>query len=142
MKADLHGIIRLRKWEVDEKRRVLGQLLDREAQIVGALERLQREVEEEGRMASAHVREGGMAFGAYAQRSLQRRDMLLRALEEARKQVEQARDAMAEAFKDLKTLELTQEARDTAAREEQDHKEQLVLDEIGLTLYRRSQPRP
>lgn len=139
--ADLKAIIRVRKWEVDEKRRELGLVLDQEAAIEDRQRALEAEVIRENAALPENIRAGGigeaMTLGAYAARALERRRALAEELDAVRRRIEAMRDELADMFKDLKTFELAQEARELAARKEADRKEQIVLDEIGMDLFRR-----
>ncbi len=137
--GDLKTIIRVRKWEVDEKRRELGALLAEEAALLSRRTALDEEVLAENACAREHVREADFTLGSYAARAHSRRLQLDAALAEANRRVEAARDELAQMFKDLKTFELAQEARDEAERKERDRKEQVVMDEIGLELFRRKE---
>ena len=49
------------------------------------------------------------------------------------------RDEIREAYQELKTFEITQENREKREAAELERKNNAVLDEIGLTLYRRRQ---
>ena len=49
------------------------------------------------------------------------------------------RDEIREAYQELKTFEITQENREKREAAELERKNNAVLDEIGLTLYRRKQ---
>jgi flagellar biosynthesis chaperone FliJ len=51
--------------------------------------------------------------------------------------IDAARDELAEAYRRLKTFEVTQEQREDAEEKEFNRREQIDLDEIGLNLHRR-----
>lgn len=136
MSKGLHGVIRLHKWTVDEKRRALGQLLQREEEILRFQRLLQEELLREQTLARQDVTLA-RAFGQYLKLYSRRRDAIAQALVEVRQRIEAARQDLADAFLDLKTFELTQASRDRQEKLERDRKEQAMLDEIGLTLHRR-----
>ncbi|WP_404384119.1 flagellar FliJ family protein [Caenispirillum salinarum] len=132
----LRGLIRLHKHQVDEKRRALADLERTEQEILDRQQALREEMVRE----QAAVREDpalGLTFGAYVQRHKERQERLAQSLANIRKAIEAARDDLSEAFKELKTYEITQANRDLREKHERDRKEQEVLDEIGLTLHRR-----
>lgn len=137
MARDLKGVIRFRKWELDEKRRALGDLLRKEQGLIEALDKFDAEMAAEARAASAHAIEGGMTFGNYAIAAKARRMQVEQWLEETRQQIEEARDDLAQSFKEFKTFEIAQENRETRERKERDAKTQKALDEIALNIYRR-----
>jgi flagellar export protein FliJ len=135
---DLHNLIRLGKWNVDEKRRNLGILLTREEQIIAVLHKMQQELDSERanlkiNMATAHT------WPAFYDNWRQRKYHTEKLLEELRKQIEAMRDELSDAFRELKAFEAAQASRDRREQEERDRKERIFLDEIGLQGYRRRQ---
>jgi flagellar export protein FliJ len=66
-----------------------------------------------------------------------RKQEMAAALAEVRRLIDEAREELAEAYRRLKTFEVTQEARALAEEQEANRLEQMDLDEIGLTLHRR-----
>lgn len=139
--ADLDGVIRVRKWELDEKRRALGQLLDQELRALDAIERHRQDMDDQARMAAQDSLGAGMGYGMWLKKARKKSEALDRALRQIREAIERARDDMAEAFKELKTLEIAQEARLEAARMERERKEQIALDEMGIEMHRRGADR-
>ncbi|KJS38594.1 MAG: hypothetical protein VR70_09560 [Rhodospirillaceae bacterium BRH_c57] len=139
MSGDLKTVIRVRRWEIDEKRRDLGVLLAEEATFIQRRTALDEEVRAENDCARQYVREADFTLGTYAARAHSRRLQLDAAIAETQQRVEAVRDELAQMFKDLKTFELAQEAREEAERKERDRKEQIVMDEIGLELFRRKE---
>lgn len=137
MPRDLRGVIRLRKWEVDEKRRRMAEFLRQEAAILERRRLLEEEIARENAFAAGHVRESGATFGNYAARVRQRRLQLDAALDKVRGLIEEVRNELGDVFRELKTYELAQEARDEREHRERERKEQILLDELGLELYRR-----
>ena len=134
---DLHSLIRLRKWDVDEKQRALGQLLRREETILDNLAALEAEKRREAEFVGKADPVKGLTFAAYLQRCDQRKDVMNSLLAELQRSIEEARDELGESYRRLKTFEVTQEKRDLEEAKEEDRREQIELDEIGLTLHRR-----
>lgn len=136
-KKDLHTLIRIRKWDVEEKQRAVAALLRSEETLLGFQAALDRELEEEKAFASkaeaAHV----MTFEPYIRRWRQRRAELDDALAALRKRIDAAREELAESYRRLKTFEITQEQRDDAEEKEENRVEQITLDEMGIELHRR-----
>ncbi len=133
----LKTLIRLSRWQVDERRRILVALQAREDEIKAVLDGHYRQLPAEQAIAAQDSTGSGFFYGAFADAWLDRRDQLLAMLGELAGQIEQARDELAEAFRQQKTYELTQTARERREREEADRKEQAALDETGLNIYRR-----
>lgn len=137
MARDLKGVIRYRKWVVDEKRRALTMFLDREQEIIEYGHLLDREEEEQRAVSASHAREGGMTFAVWAEMNKERRQRLAAALVEVRQRIAVAQDDLTESFKELKTFEIAQENRETEEQAVRDQRAQIELDEIGLEQYRR-----
>jgi flagellar export protein FliJ len=122
---------------VDERQRAVAVLLRREEAILVAQRDLALEIEREKTfVGQADVFET-MTFSAYLDRCEERRAEMANALAEVRKLIEEARDELAEAFRRLKTFEVTQEMREEAEEKEFNRLEQIELDEIGLNSHRR-----
>ena len=134
---DLHSLIRLSRWTVDEIQRTLAILVEKEERLVAARYALDEELKRERVAAMQNVMEGGLTFSGYMIRYQMRRDELDYQIVEVGKEISAARDTLAEAYRDQKTYELAQEARDKAWAEELARREQISLDEIAQNLYRR-----
>lgn len=133
----LKTLIRLSKFTVDEKRRTLTALQTREEQIIAEIHKEEERLKEEQRLAAEDATGVGFVYGAYHRAWMKRREVMHQALSLVRQEIEKARDELAEAYRELKTYEITQANREKREREEADRKEQAFLDEVGLNLYRR-----
>lgn len=133
----LKTLIRLSKFNVDEKRRVLTALQAREDQVLAEIRQAEAQLAREHKMATDNPTTVGFAFPAYYRAWTQLRNGLEQALMAVRQQIEVARDELAEAFREQKTYEVTQTNREKREREEADRKEQIFLDEVGLNMHRR-----
>jgi flagellar FliJ protein len=133
----LKTLIRLSKWTVDEKQRILVALQGREDEIISWIEQLDVQLKEEQRIASEDATGVGFTYGNFANAWLNRREQLLTMLEMIRAEIIRAREDLALAFNELKTYEITQRERERRDQAERDKKEQNFLDEIGLNIHRR-----
>lgn len=138
-KGDLHNLIRLGEWQVDEKRRQLGQLLKVLDDLEERARRLEQELIEEQRVAARDPSGAGYLYGNYAEAVIERRERLKESIARAEAEVARARDELREAYRDLKKYEIAQRNRDQKAAAERARKEQMVLDELGLQGYRTRQ---
>lgn len=128
--------IRIHKWNVDEARRRLADLDRLAARLAEDLVGLDAEMAREQQIAGSQT-EVVSTYHGYIASALKRRETLCRSIEEARVQVEQARDELQDAFSTLKKFELAAEAMETRARKLRDAKDLRTQDEIGLAIYRR-----
>lgn len=136
MKKGLDALIRIHQFELDEKRRALKELETVRANIETAIRMLENEVDREQKAAVGSV-EAGMAYGNYARAAIARRGRLEQNLRDIEPQVEAAREVVAQAFEELKKYEITKAGRDKAAVAEANRKEQILMDELGLSAYMR-----
>jgi flagellar FliJ protein len=133
----LKTLIRLSKWNVDEKQRVLVAWQGREDEILAAIHQAEQSLIHEQQVAAQDAVGVGFSYGNFANAWLARREQLMQMLEQVRQEIIKARDDLAEAFNQLKTYEITQKERERRAQAELDKKEQAFLDEIGLNIHRR-----
>ncbi len=115
-------LIRLKKFQVDEKRR-------RVAQIEGMI--AEREIQSEQERAGIND-PSHFAYPTYAKAAIQRRENLTRSADELRIQLEDAKSLLGEAFEELKKVELLDERDQARERAEESAREQADLDSIGL----------
>jgi flagellar FliJ protein len=137
MKA-IDGLIRLHRWKLDEKRLKLAELERLVVHLQDELRKLADVVVEE-RAIAANSAEAGYAFGPFAAEAIERRKRIQQSLAEAEGQMEAAHDEVAEAFRELKKFDIVKSRDLRAAEDRERRREQVSLDEIGLSLYRRKQ---
>jgi len=123
-------LIRLRKFQVDEKRRRVAQIESMVADFDRMAAELDREIETEQTRAGIHD-PTHFAYPTYAKAALGRRDNLKRSADELKVQLEDARMALAEAFEELKKVELLDERDQQRERVADNAREQVELDRIG-----------
>ncbi len=128
--------IRLHKWHVDEAQRRLAELLRLEDRLREDLRRLEAEQSTEQQVAAVSL-EASMTYGVYAEQLTDRRHKLNRSIAEVVEQVTQAREALKDAFAELKKFELAAEAAEERARRRRGQREQQQQDEIGIGIFRR-----
>ncbi|MPY74119.1 MAG: hypothetical protein GEU87_07645 [Alphaproteobacteria bacterium] len=132
----LRRLVRYHRHLLDEKRRNLRTLEERAASVEEAIERLDKSVVAEQRVAKRSSEVLG-AYGGFARAALDRRGALLGALSEANSAVEAAREELLDAFAEVKRYEISLDHQERAERDEQARKFQGQLDESALNLYRR-----
>jgi flagellar protein FliJ len=128
-------LIRLKKFQVDEKRRKVVQIEGMIAEFDRMAGDLDREILAEQERAGIHD-PGHFAYPTYAKAALARRDNLKRSADELKGQLEDARGALGEAFEELKKVELLDERDQMRERASDEMREQAELDRIGLMRHR------
>ncbi len=124
-------LIRLKKFQVDEKRRKVAQIEGMIAEFERMAGDLDREIAVEQERAGIND-PAHFAYPTYAKAAIQRRENLKRSADELRGQLDDARAVLAESFEDLKKVELLDERDQARERAENNAREQAELDGIGL----------
>lgn len=123
-------IIRLKKFQVDEKRRRVTQIEIMIADFQRMATELDREIQVEQDRAGIHD-PAHFAYPTYAKAALVRRENLKQSADELGGQLDEARAALQEAFEELKKVELLDERDQMRERAAEGAREQAELDAIG-----------
>lgn len=135
MARSLTGIIRLHKWQVDEKRRQITELEVMKEELVEKLEKLRSDlVAEQENLAKSNVID--INYANYASSVMKRRENLEASITEVDVSIENMKDELADAFKELKKYEIVEQRAIEREKEDQKRVEQDRLDEISLNQYR------
>lgn len=139
MAANIKSLIRLHEWNVDEKRRKLGELLRLQADLEDQLKRLEDEHAREKEAAAADPTGAGLAYANYAKQARQRKDNLEDSIRQMDIVIGHARDELSDAYQELKKFETVEKNRQRRYELEQARREQIMLDEIALNQHRRKE---
>ena len=123
-------LIRLNKFQVDEKRRKVAQIEGMIAEFERMVGDLDREIKVEQERAGISD-PGHFAYPTYAKAATQRRENLKRSADELKGQLDDAQAALQEAFEELKKVELLDERDQARERMAENAREQNELDAIG-----------
>jgi len=124
-------LIRLKKFQVDEKRRKVAQIEAMIADFERMAADLDREIQTEQDRTGIHD-PAHYAYPTYAKAAMVRRENLRNSAKELRDQLEDAKLALQEAFEELKKVELLDERDQMRERAEMGAREQAELDAVGL----------
>lgn len=119
-------LIRLKRFQVDEKRRKVAQIEVMIAEFERIAGDLEREIKAEQDRAGIHD-PAHFAYPTYAKAAMQRRENLNRSATDLKLQLEDAKGALAEAFEELKKVELLDERDQMRERTDEDTREQSEL---------------
>lgn len=125
-----NSLIRLKRFQVDEKRRQVVQI----EMMIAEFERMAAELDEQ--ILAEQKRSGisdvtHFAYPTFAKAALARRDNLVESADELRGQLDAAQAALAEAVEDMKKIELMEERDQMREKTAQDAAEQDELDEVA-----------
>src|SRR5215831_2067183 len=124
-------LIRLKKFQVDERRRKVAQIESMIAEFDRIAGDLDREIKHEQERAGIHD-PGHFAYPTYAKAAMTRKENLKRSADELKGQLDDAMATLGEAFEELKKVELLDERDQARERADENAREQNELDTIGL----------
>lgn len=130
MKSRSESLIRLKKFQVDEKRRQVTQI----EMMIADFERMASELDQQ--IEIEHQKTGisdvaHFAYSTFAKAAIGRRDNLLDSAKDMRVRLEAAQDALAEALEDLKKVELLDQREQGREQQAENKAEQAEFDEIA-----------
>jgi flagellar export protein FliJ len=124
-------LIRLKKFQVDERRRKVAQIEGMIAEFERMATDLDREIKTEQERAGIHD-PAHFAYPTYAKAAMGRKENLKRSADELKTQLDDAKAALGEAFEELKKVELLDERDQARERADDNTREQTELDAIGI----------
>ena len=127
-------LIRLKKFQVDEKRRKVAQIETMIAEFDRIAAELDREIKVEQERAGIHD-PGHFAYPTYAKAAITRRENLRRSAGELKGQLDDAQAALGEAFEELKKVEMLDERDQQREKAEASAREQAELDRIAAMRF-------
>ncbi|EWY35676.1 hypothetical protein N825_35980 [Skermanella stibiiresistens SB22] len=136
MSGDLHTLIRLHKWRLDEKRKALAELQTLADKLANDVARLENEIKSEQEIARGSA-EASFGYANFAKLAIERRKRLAQSIAQVEAQITEATDEMAEAFQEVKRYELAQEGRDKRDEAKRKQRENAALDEVALSGFMR-----
>ena len=128
-------LIRLKKFQVDEKRRRVNQIEGMIADFQRMSVDLEREIQTEQERAGIHD-PAHFAYPTYAKAAIVRRENLKRSADELKVQMDDAQAALGEAFEELKKVEMLDERDQQREKAEANAREQNELDRIAALIAR------
>ncbi len=137
MAANIKNLIRLHEWNVDEKRRKLGELLRLQGELEDQVKELEQDLINQQRAAAADPTLAGLTYGAYAEQAIQRRENLEDSIRQMDIVIGHAQDELSDAYQELKKYETVDRNRQRRYELEQNRREQIQLDEVALNQHRR-----
>ncbi|MGE5200829.1 MAG: hypothetical protein ACM3O6_02075 [Acidobacteriota bacterium] len=134
--STIESLIRLHRWQVDERRRHVAELEGLAERLRLELVRLAEERHAE-RDAAAQSLEAKFGFAGYIRQALERERTLEQSLADVETQIAQARDALGEAFQELKRYETAAANRERIRLQRIARREGIELDALAIEKFRR-----
>jgi len=124
------GVLRLKKFQVDEKRRQVAQIEGMLADFQEMVDILEKQISEEQRKAGIEDI-NHYAYPTFAKAAMKRRDNLYQSIDGLNAQLEKARENLSEAFEELKKLDILEERSQNEIEFQRAEADQAELDEIA-----------
>jgi flagellar protein FliJ len=125
-------LLRLKRFQVDEKRRRVTQIETMIAEFERMAVDLTREITSEEERAGISD-PSHFAYPTYAKAAMQRRDNLRHSADELRTQLDDAQADLQEAFEDLKKVEILEDREQARERTAETARDQAEMDHIGIS---------
>jgi flagellar protein FliJ len=132
----IESLIRLYRWQLDERKRHLADLEGLAARLREDEQRLEEENAREQALVATSP-EAAYVYAGYARNLIERRRKLRQSQAEVAQQITEARDALADAFQEVKRYEITAANRARLETEREERRQQQVMDGLGTDAYRR-----
>ncbi len=131
----LTALVRLHKWRIDESTRSLADLDSLAARFRHEIDGIDTRLAAEAPLAGVSL-ESATSYSNFMRVEIARRTTLEQSLIDLDREITQAREQLAAAFRELKSYEITLDRKRQHASRMNDRRQQAVLDEIGQVLHR------
>ena len=135
----LAALIRVHRFQVEERRKKLAGLQSLRHELQDKIAGLEQALVDEGAERGDSV-EAARSYSGYLRAELDRRRRMEATIAELGGEIAAAEDEVAQAFRELKSYEITLERRSQERLLRRRRREQQLLDEIGATIHRRGGP--
>lgn len=132
----LPNLIRLHRWQLDERRRVVAEHEALRLTIGQDIERLEVEIAKESG-ASRQLTKGVALFPSYFANARARRSRMEASIEEIDASLVTAREEATKAYREVRKYETALENIERQEKLSENRREQAEQDEIGLAIFRR-----
>ena len=133
--SQFEQLVRLRTWELDEKRRAMGFLLEEEASLLAEADAMQHELDREKQAATASL-EARRTLEAYMQHFKSRVQAQNERIKAKRREIEVANEGVLDSYQELCKAEAVLEEHNSQEVERIGRLEQMEIDEIALNMMK------
>ncbi|WP_321394058.1 flagellar FliJ family protein [Emcibacter sp.] len=140
MTKGIDGMIRLHKWQLDEKRRQLTELETMRDDLLARKEQLaQQLVSEQEKVSNSQIID--ISYANFATAIAQRQEKLMESMAEIEASIEDMKDQVSESFKELKKYEVVEQRERERQVAKENRRQQADLDELSIQMHRRNNMR-
>lgn len=136
--ADLEGLIRVRKYTTEQKQKFLSELYRHAEDLERQKKNMLEQLDEEKRLLAEMPADMQRFFGAYANGVHERIEEIEESRSKLETRIQAAQEDLRQAFSELKKIEIIQEQRKAEEAEVLLKKENDLLDDVALDIFRRN----
>jgi flagellar protein FliJ len=136
--AALDQLVRLHRWNLDEKRQKLAELERFRAKMIMNIESLEAELAREQAVADRSEM-ASISLPAFIKATIDRRRKIEGSIAEIDRSIAAAREEITQAFQEFKKYETAHGNHQRREALKQARKEQTAADDLGIDLHRRQQ---
>ena len=129
-------LVRLREFELDERRRESGNILNEVNMLQDEMNRLNESLKVEQKIASESL-EARFLYNEFASSVIRQREWLTAALKVKEEEYESSREKVAHAYGEMRKAEIVRDEALKAEKQRGQILEQIEVDEIARNIYRR-----
>ena len=133
-------LVRLHKWQVDEKRKRLAELFLLRDELEKKMQTVQTTVEREQKIVNSAIGspgDVGFSYGAFAQAAIMQRDNIQRSIQSIDEMIVEALESVGESYKALKRQEIAAANQESRKTKERDRLEQIASDDQAIEGHQR-----
>ena len=134
--SQFEKLVRLREFELDERRRESGNILNEVNMLQDEMNRLNESLKVEQKIASESL-EARLLYNEFASSVIRQREWLTAALKVKEEEYESSREKVAHAYGEMRKAEIVRDEALKAEKQRGQILEQIEVDEIARNIYRR-----
>ena len=134
--SQFEKLVRLREFELDERRRQSGNILNEVNMLQDEMNRLNESLKVEQKIASESL-EARFLYNEFASSVIRRREWLTAALKVKEEEYESSREKVAHAYGEMRKAEIVRDEALETEKQRGQILEQIEVDEIARNIYRR-----
>ena len=134
--SQFEKLVRLREFELDERRRESGNILNEVNMLQDEMNRLNESLKVEQKIASESL-EARLLYNEFASSVIRQREWLTAALKAKEEEYESSREKVAHAYGEMRKAEIVRDEALKAEKQRGQILEQIEVDEIARNIYRR-----
>ena len=134
--SQFEKLVRLREFELDERRRESGNILNEVNMLQDEMNRLNERLKVEQKIASESL-EARFLYNEFASSVIRQREWLTAALKVKEEEYESSREKVAYAYGEMRKAEIVRDEALETEKQRGQILEQIEIDEIAQNIYRR-----